>query len=124
MNELANFVPPYSAVAYSVPPIPPQGTGVPCGPIPNDIYDSYLRRAPVSPVKMMTHANSTAHRLASTSHISVNSKCEANFAKLKEDLANMMNIKLGVDTGSSRLYQKTIFFWIQFGFLPCWLACS
>jgi hypothetical protein len=32
-NELANFVSPYQTVAYSTPPIPPRGTGIPRGPV-------------------------------------------------------------------------------------------
>jgi hypothetical protein len=39
MNELANFTPSYTTVAYSVPPILPQGSSVPCGLIPDNIYD-------------------------------------------------------------------------------------
>jgi hypothetical protein len=99
-------MPPYSIVAYSIPPIPPQGTGIPYCLVPNEVYDSYLRRAPINWVQTMSHANPTAHHVTSTSHTPVNSKYEADFGKLKEDLASMMRTKLGVDMGSSRLYQK------------------
>src|SRR5688572_18872634 len=44
-NELANFIPPYTLVAYNVPPIPPQGTGIPYGPVPDEVFDSYLQHA-------------------------------------------------------------------------------
>jgi hypothetical protein len=40
-NELANFVPPYQTVAYSNPPIPPRGTGVPEGPMPDYYFNKY-----------------------------------------------------------------------------------
>jgi hypothetical protein len=34
-NKLANFVPQYQTVMYSTPPIPPRGTGIPHGPVPD-----------------------------------------------------------------------------------------
>jgi hypothetical protein len=114
---VANFVPPYTTVAYSVLPFPLQGTGIPHEPIPNDLYGSYLRRAPASLVQTMAYTNPAAHRITSTSHILVNSKYEAIFAKLKEDLPNMMKTKLGVDIGSFRLYQKP--YTIEFDFVSC-----
>ena len=89
--------------------ISPQGMGVSHGPIPNDIYDSDLRRALVSSIQMMVYSKPTAHHLASTSHTPVNSKYEANGLKLKEDPANMIKTKLAMDLGSSILYQKPYF---------------
>ena len=56
--------------------ISPQGMGISRGPIPNDIYDSDLRRAPMSSIQMMVYSKPTAHHLASTSHTHVNSKYE------------------------------------------------
>ena len=99
MNELANFTPPYSTVAYSVPPIPLLGTGIPYGLISNDVYDSNLWHAPVNLVQMLSHALSTSHRINSTSYA-------PNNAKLMEDSVNMMKTKLGVETGNLRLYKK------------------
>jgi hypothetical protein len=40
-NELANFVPSYQIVAYSTPPIPPRGTGVPCDPVADYYFNKY-----------------------------------------------------------------------------------
>jgi hypothetical protein len=40
-NKLANFVPPYQTVAYSTPPIPPRGTGVPRGSMPDYYFNKY-----------------------------------------------------------------------------------
>jgi hypothetical protein len=38
-NELANFVPPYQMVTYSTLPIPPRGTGIPHGPVPDYYFN-------------------------------------------------------------------------------------
>jgi hypothetical protein len=40
-NELANFVPPYWMGAYSTPPIPPRGMGVPRGLLPDYYFNKY-----------------------------------------------------------------------------------
>jgi hypothetical protein len=40
-NELANFVPPYQTVVYITPPIPPRGTRVPLGPVPDYYFNKY-----------------------------------------------------------------------------------
>jgi hypothetical protein len=40
-NKLVNFVPPYQTVTYSTPPIPPRGTGVPHGPMPDYYFNKY-----------------------------------------------------------------------------------
>jgi hypothetical protein len=40
INELANFVPPYQMVAYSTPPIPPRGMGIPHGPVPDYYFNN------------------------------------------------------------------------------------
>jgi hypothetical protein len=47
-NKLANFVPPYQMVAYTIPPIPPRGTRVPRGPMPDYYFNKYgaLNRVP------------------------------------------------------------------------------
>ena len=52
----------------------------------------------------MTHSNNNAHRHYSDFYTSAH--YQANLLKFKEDLANAIKIKLGVDMGSSRLYQK------------------
>jgi hypothetical protein len=105
-DELANFVPSYATVAYRVPPIPPQASGVPRGQIPDDVYNDLLKHVPVSLVQTMAQTYPISLRLVSNTQTSTCSKYEANFAKLKEDLANMIKTKLGVDMGKSRLYQK------------------
>jgi hypothetical protein len=40
-NEMANFVPPYQPIVYSTPPIPPRGTGIPRGSVPNYYFNKY-----------------------------------------------------------------------------------
>ena len=37
---------PYNTVAYSSPPIPPQGTGIPYGPLPNTYFNVPLQNSP------------------------------------------------------------------------------
>jgi len=106
MNELVNFDPPYTTVAYSVPPIPSQGSGVPRGPIPDDVYNDLLKRAPGSSVQMMSQTDPITHRLDSNAQMSTSRNYEADLARKKEDLANMFKTKLGLDMGKSHLYQK------------------
>jgi hypothetical protein len=105
MNEFANFTPPYTTIAYSVPPIPPQGSDVPRGLIPDNVYDELLKRAPVGSVQTMAPASSTTHHLVSVAQTSSSGSYEAGFCRFK-DLANMIKTKLGVDMGNSHLYQK------------------
>jgi hypothetical protein len=40
-NQLANFVPPYQTVAYSIPPIPTRGTGIPRCPVPDYYFNKH-----------------------------------------------------------------------------------
>ena len=55
-------------------------------------------------MQTMTHANPNAHRLASGPYTNVSYQADLN--RFKEDLATIIRNKLGVDMGSSRLYQK------------------
>ena len=52
----------------------------------------------------MTHSNNNAHRHYSDFYTSTH--YQADLLKFKENLANAIKSKLGVDMGSSRLYQK------------------
>ena len=52
----------------------------------------------------MAHGNTNTHRLSSDFYTSA--YYQANLIKFKEDLSNAIKSKLGVDMGSSRLYQK------------------
>jgi hypothetical protein len=65
-----------------------------------------LKRAPVSSVQTIAPASSTTHHITSTAQISLSGNYKANFSRFKEDLANMIKTKLGVDMGNSRLYQN------------------
>jgi hypothetical protein len=105
-NELVNFEPPYTTIAYSVSPIPPQESGIPRGPIPDDVFNDLLMRAPVSSVQMTAQADHIAHRLTPNAQTSTSGNYKADLARMKEDLANMFKTKLGLDMGKSRLYQK------------------
>ena len=53
---------------------------------------------------MMTYGNKNAHRPSSDFYTSAH--YQAGLIKFKEDLANAIKSKLGVDMGGSRLYQK------------------
>ena len=87
----------------SVPPIFPRGSGVHHGPIPDDVHNDLLRRAPVSSVQTMTQTDPITHRLASNAQASTSRNYKADLAG---DLANVFKTKLGVDMGRSHLYQK------------------
>jgi len=52
----------------------------------------------------MTHGNTNAHHHYSDFY--TRTHYQADLLKFKEDLANAIKSKLGVDMGSSRLYQK------------------
>jgi len=68
-----------------------RGSGPNQGPIPTS-------------TQMMTHGNSSAHRQFSKFYTSQH--YQADLLKFKEDLANAIKSKLGVDMGSTCLYQK------------------
>ena len=54
----------------------------------------------------MSHAGPSTHRLASNAETSVGRNYEADLARMKEDLTNMFKSKLGLDMGTTRLYQR------------------
>ena len=54
--------------------------------------------------QMMTHGNPNAHRQFSEFYTSQH--YQADLHKFKEDLANAIKSKLGMDMGTTRLYQK------------------
>jgi len=70
---------------------------------------------------MMTSTYPDLHRLASASQALTSGNYQADFSRFKEDLANMIKTKLGVDMGNSRLYQKP--YTPEFDFISysvCW----
>jgi hypothetical protein len=74
MNELANFTPPYTTLAYSIPH----------GPIPDNVYGELLKCAPVSSVQTMAPTSSAAHRLTSAAQTSSSGSYKAIFLDLKK----------------------------------------
>ena len=56
LNELANFVPPYRTVAYSTPPIPPGGTEISHGPVPNETFSAMKASAHPPPSSTSTRS--------------------------------------------------------------------
>jgi hypothetical protein len=92
-NELADFVPPYQMVAYSIPPIPPRGMGVPHGPVPDYYFNKY--GAPDRVPRMEPRGGST------------NSFGEC-LAVVREDFKKQMWETFGVElSNKSRVYQKS-----------------
>ena len=77
MNELTNYVPPLLL----------QESGSPRELIFDNVYENSLGRAPVSSIQTMEQDDPIAHRLNSASQGSTSGRCEADLAKLKEDLA-------------------------------------
>lgn len=66
-----------------------------------------MKHGPTSSIQTMAPTIPVTHRLASAAQASSSSNYKADFSKLKEDLANIIKIKLGVDMGNCRLYQKS-----------------
>ena len=55
----------------------------------------------------MTPPNFNAHCFASSTQASISGNYQADFSGFKEDLANTIKTKLGIDMGNSRFYQKS-----------------
>ena len=87
-NELSVYTPPRTTTIAGT----SRGSGPYQGPIPTS-------------TKTMAHGNTNTHRLSSDFYTSA--YYQANLIKFKEDLYNAIKSKLGVDMGSSHLYQKT-----------------
>ena len=86
-NELSIYTPPRTTAVVGG----SRGSGPNKGPIPTS-------------TQMMTYGNSNAHRQFSEFYTSQH--YQADLLKFKEDLANTIKSKRGVDMGSTRLYQK------------------
>ena len=77
-NELTNCVQTF----------PSQKSGSPHEPIFDNVHANSLGCAPMNSIQMMEHDDRPiAHRLNSASQASTTGRCEADLAKLKEDLA-------------------------------------
>ena len=87
-NEMVLYSSPHAAAGSA-----PQESGPHYGPIPNAS-------------QTMSYTNPSTHHLAFASHAYTGSNYQADLLKFKEDLANIIKSKLGVDLGSSCLYQK------------------
>ena len=72
---------------YSVPPLLSQESGSPHESIFDNVHGNSLGRAPKSSIQTMEQDDPIAHRLNSASQASTSSRCEADLAKFKEDLA-------------------------------------
>ena len=95
-NELSLYTPPRIAAVAGV----SQGSGPNQGPIPTSL-------------QTMAHGNPNAHRF---SEFYTSQHYQADLLKFKEDLANAIKNKLGVDMGTTRLYQKP--YPAEFDFTP------
>src|SRR6185312_1279772 len=95
-NELSLYTPPRIAAVAGV----SQGSGPNQGPIPTSL-------------QTMAHGNPNAHRF---SEFYTSQHYQADLLKFKEDLANTIKNKLGVDMGTTRLYQKP--YPVEFDFTP------
>ena len=84
-GEMVPYTPPHTAAQ--------QGSGPSRGPIPNTT---------------MTYTGPNAHRISSSFQASTSNNYQADFSRFKEDLPGVLKTKLGIDMGSSRLYQKPI----------------
>ena len=58
------------------------------------------------PYSTMAYTGPNTQHVSSSLHASTSSNYQADFSRFKEDLAGVLKTKLGIDMGSSRLYQK------------------
>jgi hypothetical protein len=92
-NDLTNFVPPYQTDAYSTPPIPPRGTGIPRGPVLDYYFNKYGAPDRVPRTKLRGG--------------SVNA-FEECLAVVREDFKKQTRETFGVElSNKSRVYQKS-----------------
>jgi hypothetical protein len=94
-NNAYGTVPPmYSKIAHTSPPIP---NVAPSYGVPNDVFtDLHCMQNPNQPPVSNLRTAAMQSQLAARSEL----------AQFKEGIANMMQNKLGVDMGNTRLYQK------------------
>jgi hypothetical protein len=93
-NAYGIVSPMYSTIAHTSPPIP---NVAPSYGVPNDVFTDLncirnLNQPPVSNLRIAAMQSQLAAR--------------NELAQFKEEIANMMKNKLGVDMGNTRLYQK------------------
>ena len=86
-----------------VQPSPSQESGSPHESIFVNIHGNFAGHALISSVQMMVQDDPIEHRLTSVAQASTGGRCEADPARLKEDPASAMKIKLGENTNNSRL---------------------
>jgi hypothetical protein len=91
-NELANFVPPYRTVVHSIPPLPPMGTGILCGPVLDYYFNKY----------------DTPDRIPrGESRRDLVSSFEDCLSVLREDSKKQMRETFGIElSNKSHVYQK------------------
>jgi hypothetical protein len=94
-NNAYGTVPPmYSTIAHTSPPIP---NVTPSYGVPNDVFtDLHRKQNPNQPPLSNLRMAAMQSQLAARSEL----------AQFKEEIANMMKNKFGVDMGNTRLYQK------------------
>jgi hypothetical protein len=93
-NAYGTVSPMYSTIAHTSPPIPNVS---PSYGVPNDVFtDLHRIQNPNQPPVNNLRTAAMQSQLASRNEL----------AQFKEEIANMMKNKLGVDMGITRLYQK------------------
>jgi hypothetical protein len=93
-NAYGTVSPMYSTVAHTSPPIPNVGSSYS---VPNDVFtDLHRIQSPNQPPVSNLRTATMQPHLAARNEL----------AQFKEEIANMMKKKLGVDMGNTRLYQK------------------
>jgi len=110
-QEFVDFVPPYTTKSYGEPPFPP--------PLPKDVWVDWLKANPQYAAQTMSTTDAVTHHFGQTS----TGNYEADFARMKEDLGDMLKEKLGFVAGKSRLYRWPYVDAFDLS-LPHWLACS
>ena len=91
---MTDFVPPYTTESYGEPPFPP--------PLPKDAWYDWLKANPQYAAQTMSTTDPATHHFGQTS----TGNYEADLARMKEDLADMLKEKFGFVTDKSRLYSR------------------
>jgi hypothetical protein len=104
---------PYNTVAYSTPPIPPQGTGIPYGPLPDTYFNVPSQNTPhMQHVTSHSHDTPQQQSFRPQPHANASSNrpmAETLFGpeSIKEQMTNILREHFGVALkGKSRVYQK------------------
>jgi len=95
-NPVSNVNNAYTTIAHTSPPLPKTRTS--SYGVPNDVFDDLHH--------MQNPGSSHVNTMNALSTMQYRPTFDSEFARTKEELAGIMKKKLGIDMGTTRLYQK------------------